>query len=110
MFSEHIVLLVVGDEYFKSILVLKILSILPFVIFVSNLAGVQIMLNLNYVKKYLYIYIYAGMFSILLTLILVPLYYEIGTAITVVATELLVSIMMIKFLSKQIILEELFGL
>ncbi len=101
IFSEQIVLLVVGEEYFKSIIILKILSVLPFIIFASNVAGIQTMVNLGFKREFANIIIIAGVLNIILSFILVPIYFELGSAVAVVITELVVTIKMLNFLKRK---------
>ena len=101
IFSEQIVLLVLGPEYLKSVTILKILSFLPFIIFVSNVAGIQTMVNLGYKKEFAKIIIIAGVLNIILSFIIVPYYLEIGSSIAVLVTELVVTFHMIVFLRKK---------
>ncbi len=101
IFSEQIVLLVLGPEYLKSVTILKILSFLPFIIFVSNVAGIQTMVNLGYKKEFAKIIIIAGVLNIILSFIIVPYYLEIGSSIAVLVTELVVTFNMLVFLRKK---------
>jgi len=101
LFAEEIILLILGEDYVNSVLVLKIISFLPLIIFFSNVAGVQIMLNLGYKKEFAKFIFTSGVFSIIVSLILVPIYFEIGTAITVVLTEIIVTTQMLIFLRKK---------
>ena len=101
IFSEQIVLLVLGPEYLKSVTILKILSFLPFIIFMSNVAGIQTMVNLGYKKEFAKIIIIAGVLNIILSFIIVPYYLEIGSSIAVLVTELVVTFNMLVFLRKK---------
>ncbi len=98
IFADEIVLLVLGPNYMHSIPVLMIISVLPFIIFLSNVAGIQTMLNLGYKKDFANIIIIAGIFNLILSFVIVPIYFEIGTAVSVLLTEILVTSMMIIFL------------
>ncbi|MCP5061642.1 MAG: flippase [Ignavibacteriae bacterium] len=101
LFAKEIILLVLGDDYLSSVAVLKIISFLPLIIFFSNVAGVQTMLNLGYKKEFAKFILIAGIFSIVVSLVLVPIYFEIGTAITVVLTEIIVTAQMLLFLRRK---------
>ena len=101
LFAEEIILIVLGDNYIRSIIILKIISFLPFIIFLSNVSGVQTMLNLGYKKEFANILIFAGIFNIILSFILVPYYFGIGTSISVVLTEVIVTFQMLLFLRKK---------
>ncbi len=100
-FAKEIIYLVLGSSYGKSVILLKILSFLPFIIFLSNIAGVQIMLNLDYKKEFTKIIFAAGIINIFLSFLFVPIFFEYATASVVVFTEIIVTLSMIKFLQKK---------
>lgn len=54
VFTEHIVDIALGDNYRQSIIVLKIIAFLPFIIGLSNIFGIQTMLTLGYKKAFKY--------------------------------------------------------
>jgi len=66
IFSAEIVNFILGHEYSNSILVLRIISFLPFIIVLSNIAGIQTMLNLNMKKIFMRIIISASVINIIL--------------------------------------------
>jgi len=101
LLSEQIVLVLLGNDYLESILILKILSFSPIVIFLSNVAGVQTMLNMGYEKQFSRIIFVGAVFSVITSIIIVPTYLEIGTAIIVVLTEILVTTQMFYFLNRK---------
>lgn len=93
--SERIIPLVFGDELFDSILTLKILSVVPIVVGISNILGVQILIPLGFSKAFSKNIVYSSIFSIIL---LIPMCYfwgENGAAITVVVTEFFVLLLML---------------
>ncbi|MFC2135596.1 flippase [Bacteroidota bacterium] len=98
VFAEEIILIVLGNKYLASIDILRIISWLIFLIGLSNVLGIQTMLNLNFKRAFTGIIIIASLFSLVLSFILVPIYFEIGTAVTVLTTEFLVTIGIIIFL------------
>ncbi len=100
-FAEEIILIVLGENYIQSIIILKIISFLPFIIFLSNVSGIQTMLNLGFKREFANILIVAGIFNIILSFILVPYYFGIGTSISVVLTEVIVTFQMLLFLKKR---------
>jgi PST family polysaccharide transporter len=101
IFAEFIIKLIFGIENIQIILVLKILSFIPFIVALSNIFGIQTMLTLGYKKDFTKILIIASIINVTLNLILVPFYYQIGTSISVVITELFVTIAMYIFLQKK---------
>jgi len=102
--AKPIVLIVLGSNYLTSINVFRIIVFLPLIILLSNIYGVQIMLNLGYKKEFSRIILFAGIVNLILSVILVPLYFEIGTSVAVVITEIIVSAGMYNFVRKKNIL------
>jgi PST family polysaccharide transporter len=100
-FSEEIVILLLGQQYTNSIYVLKIISFLPFIIYLSNLFGIQTMLNMGHRKAFASIISSAAVVSLIIAFILIPVYKEIGTSITMLITELFVTISVILYLIKK---------
>ncbi|CAM4037836.1 flippase [Bacillus mobilis] len=101
LFSELIVDLVFGPDYRESILVLKILSPLPLLVSISNILGVQVMINFGYKKAFSKILMFSSGINIILAAIFVPLYNHIGTAIALLLIELIVTGTMVIYLKKK---------
>lgn len=93
IFAEPIVVIALGRSFTNSIIILKIISFLPFIILLSNIFGVQILLNLNGSKEFSMIVLFAGIFNLCLSLILVPKLLASGTAISVMVTEIIVTLL-----------------
>lgn len=104
LFAEPIVNILLGHEYQSSILVLKIIAWLPMVIFLSNVLGIQTMIPLNKQKSFALILFFAAVLSLTLSFILVPKYFEIGTSISVLATEIFVTVLFFVLIKKNKIL------
>lgn len=98
IFARPIVNGVLGTQYQGSIVVLKILAFLPFVIALSNVFGIQTMLTFNLKEAFSKILVSAGILNILLSLILVPIYQHVGTSISVLVTEVFVTLAMFFYL------------
>ena len=94
IFAEPFCNIVLGKQYASSIIVLRILAFVPFVVALSNIFGVQVMLNLGLKKHFTNILIIAGCFNIILCVVLVLLYGLIGVSSVVLITELLVTVIM----------------
>ncbi|WP_297457230.1 flippase [Persephonella sp.] len=101
MFTDLIVITFLGKKFENSIIVLKILSFLPFIISLSNIFGIQTMLTFNYKKAFSRILISASVLNILLDFILVPFYKHIGISFAVLISESFVTISMFIFLYKK---------
>ena len=104
LFAEPLVNIVLGRDYESSILVLKIIAWLPVVIFLSNVLGIQTMLPMNKHKSFAIILFFAAMINLSLSFILVPKYFEIGTSISVLVTEIFVTMAFFVFIKKNKIL------
>ncbi|MCX7876371.1 MAG: flippase [Melioribacteraceae bacterium] len=99
--SNDLVNILLGYSNQRTVIVLKIISFLPFIIYLSNLFGIQTMLNINMKKQFSYIISFAAIINLFTTILLVPIFQEIGTAISVLFTELFVTSSIIIFLRKK---------
>jgi PST family polysaccharide transporter len=100
LFAPEIIHLIAGEKYERSILVLKIIAFLPFIIALSNVFGIQTMLNFNRKKAFSKILISGSVLNIILSIILVPLFQEIGSAVSVLSVEMFITISMFIYLQK----------
>jgi len=100
-FAVPIVNIVLGKQYQQSIIVLRILAFLPFIIGLSNVFGIQTMLPFNFKESFSKILILAGILNVGLAFILVPFFHHIGISIAVVATEIFVTISMFFYLQRK---------
>ena len=99
-FAEFLVKLLLGEQYFHSIIVLKILALMPLLIGLSNIFGVQTMLNFDRKKAFSLILIVGSIINLILSFTLVPLYQHIGSAISVLITETFITTAMFIYLQK----------
>lgn len=102
LFSDSIVLLLFGEEFSQSIIFVKIMSILPLVIALSNLYGVQTLLNLGYKKTFSNVLLLAATLGVALSFVLIPTYKGLGSAITVVIVEVSVTLTMFILVKKKL--------
>ena len=100
-FSNSIVKIIFGSQFIESIIVLKILAFLPFIIGLSNIFGIQTMLNLNYKKAFSTILILASILNISLAIIMVPMFKHIGISISVMLSEIFVTVSMFLYLQNK---------
>ena len=100
LFAEQIVNIVLGSEYQTSIPVLRIIAWLPLVIFLSNVFGIQTMLPLNKHKNFSSILFFAAILNLTLSFIVVPIYFEVGTSISVLLTEISITLAFFVFIKK----------
>ena len=100
VFAEFLVNLLLGTEYQNSIVVVQILALMPFMIGLSNVFGIQTMLNFERKKPFSQILIVGSIINLILSFILVPLYQHIGSAISVLIVESFITIAMFIYLQK----------
>ncbi len=94
IFSHTIITLLFGNEFIYSVTILRIMSFIPFFVALSNILGIQIMLNINLKKCFTIILFTVSIISISLNLIFVSQYKSLGTGIIVTFSEFLVCILM----------------
>jgi len=86
-FARPIILIILGPQYLPSIATLRILSFLPFIVGLSNIFGVQTMINFNLEKVLSKIIISAGILNTCFALPLSLMYKHNGTALAILFTE-----------------------
>ncbi len=106
IFSREIVIVVLGQNYLSSLPVFRVILFLPIIILISNIYGIQVMLNLGYKKEFFKVIFYAGIGNLILSFVLVPKFYAIGTAFAVTITEIIVSLGMWGFTHRKSLLKE----
>lgn len=105
LFAEPISSLLLGNKFSHSLILIKLISFLPFIILLSNFFGIQILLNLNGSKEFSFTVFIAGIFNLILSFIIVPKLLAIGTAISVLSTEIIVTLLMIYFAQRRLSIE-----
>lgn len=97
LFAEPLVQIILGVEFLSSVYILKIISFLPFIIILSNISGIQVLLNLKGSKEFTFTVLIAALFNIVFSLIIVPKRLAIGTALSILITEVIVTSLMLYF-------------
>lgn len=92
IFAEPIIYLLMGEQYKQSILLLQIMSFLPFIIALSNIFGIQIMLNLGYKREFALFVSIFGTAGVGLALLLTTLYKAEGVSISMLLVETLITV------------------
>lgn len=90
IFAKPIILTLFGPQYSSSIVLLRILALVPFIISVGNMLILEFAFLQKKKKIYLIITVLAGLVNIILSIILVPSIKQIGTSIAVLTSELIV--------------------
>ncbi|WP_416828387.1 flippase [Ectobacillus polymachus] len=92
VFADLIVTIFFGQHYVDTVIALRIVSVLPIIIGFNNLFGVQTLVTFGYEREFMRIMLVTTFINIGLALVLVPFFGYIGTAVTVVLTELSITI------------------
>ena len=106
LFVEPISSLLLGNKFSHSLILIKLISFLPFIILLSNFFGIQILLNLNGSGEFSFTVFIAGIFNIALSLLIVPKMLAVGTAISVLMTEVIVTALMMYFAIRRLYAEK----
>lgn len=94
LLAEPIVNLLLGAQYQQSVLLLQIMAFLPFIIALSNIFGIQTMLNLGYKREFSFFVVITAISGVGLALLLTPLYEAIGVSIAMLLVEILITFML----------------
>lgn len=92
VFADIVVVKLFGINASDSIIILRILSIIPFLVSLDTILGVLNMLVFKRNKEYRNIILCSGILNLLIALLLIPTYKHIGAAISVLFVELLITI------------------
>lgn len=98
IFSGEIVSIVLGSQYIGSVVVVKTLSFIPFLVCLSNIFGIQTMLNFNRKIAFSRIIIIASMIGLVLAIVLSSLYSQQGASVALLMTELIVTVAMFVYI------------
>ncbi len=82
---------VLGSQFTESVRVIRLLSFLPFIVALSNIFGIQTMLNFGLKKTFTKILTSSAVVNIVLALILAPSLHHIGISLSVLITEVFVT-------------------
>lgn len=100
VFSDLLVYLMFGAIFQDAVLLLKIMSPLPFIIALSNILGIQIMLNIGMKKAFTILLLGAAAIGVSLNLVLVPLHHAFGTAYAILMVEIFVAASMALYIKR----------
>lgn len=100
-YAEQIVGLLLGEQYMQSVVLLKIMAFLPFVICISNFLGVQFMLNIGLKKEFSVIVLLMAIFGMLNSVFFISIFKEGGAAFALLITEILVTVLFLIIVRKR---------
>ncbi len=94
VFAEPIVDIIMGTGYEESVLLLRIISFLPFIIGLSNIFGIQTMVAFGMQHTFSRILMASAVLNFVLVFPMIYLLQAVGLAITVVIVEMFVTVVM----------------
>ena len=100
IFSDEIVSVLLGVQYEQSIILIKILSAIPFLVAISNVLGTHTLLTFGYNRIYSRILLVSALISIILIIPMSYFFSDKGAAFTMLLTEFCVTLMMYVSLRK----------
>jgi PST family polysaccharide transporter len=107
IFSEPLILIMLGNNYIDAVIFLKILAVAPFLISISNILGYQVMIPLNY-EMYVYrINTIVAVIHLFMLFVLIPQFLVTGAAVSVVISEVFIVILMLSFHKRKGLLSEI---
>lgn len=97
--SKEIIYLMAGDKFIPSILTMKIISPIIFIVGISYFVGFQVLYPQGLEKKYTYAVSVAAIINFIFNYIFIPKYYQNGAAVGTVIAEF-VGLIIMAYLAK----------
>lgn len=91
VFSKELIDFLFGSASFNSVVVLRILSLVPFLVAMDTILGTLTMLVFNRNKQYSYIIISAGFLNLFVSCFLIKYWEHVGAAISVLIVEVYIT-------------------
>lgn len=92
--ATPLVMAISGTQFAAAIVLVQAMAVLPFLIGLSNVLGIQTMLNFGMGRQFSRILIGAGILNLLLLAMLIPSLQAMGAALSVVLSECAVTLAM----------------
>ena len=100
LFAEPIIMIIAGTQYYKSILVLQVLAILPLIIGTSKAISFLLLIPLNYNKRVSQIELLTLIFFLTFEFVFVPQLGLAGHCFNLILTETLVLLLILIMIKK----------
>jgi PST family polysaccharide transporter len=94
IFSKEFTILLYGEKGIQSAVIIQILIIIPITIFLNNLLGTQILVNLGKQKLFFKVMLFSFLINLVCVYPLTYYFSYIGTSISVLITEVFILIAM----------------
>lgn len=101
-FAEQIINIIYGKAMLSSVLLFRILILIPLLSFLDNMYGKQLLLNLGRDNLYFRVIVAATILNLAINFILTYFYNEFGTAITLIITQIFIVLGMWYFAHKEV--------
>lgn len=98
IFSKEITLLILGEKYIESIILIEIMSAVPFFVATGSVFAILTMLSFNRSKQLSKIYMQTAVLSLIMTSILIYMFNSTGAAFSVLFAEVIATSLMIRYL------------
>lgn len=87
--------LIFGPRFDHSVVLLQVMSIIPFAVSVATVLGPQLMLTLRMDSRYASVVIAGGLLNVVMTLLLVPVFLATGTAVAAALAETAIAVVLL---------------
>lgn len=94
VFASDIVQLIAGQQSEETVLILRILAFIPCSVFLDNLLGTQILLNIGRSKQFMSAILISGVFGVAIALLFVPIFGAVASAVAYFLSQLCVLLVM----------------
>jgi PST family polysaccharide transporter len=101
IFSDILIRLVAGVNSPQIKQLLLIMSVLPLTIFWDNIYGTQVLINIGRTADFMKAVLIPGIISLIVSLVFVPIYGSIATAVIYLISELMILIMMVYYVRRK---------
>ena len=105
--APYVVQLLFGEGYQSSVEILQILALLPMIISISNVFGIQVLLNYGYQKIFSNILVLGAILDIILMFCIAPYWLGEGVAIIMVIVEGVITFAILGYVFKNNILKDI---
>lgn len=93
LFAGKISIFVTGRIDAEVISLIRLMAIVPFFVFVDNVYGTQLLLNLGFAREFMFTTLLAGVASLIVQFILVPNFHDLGAAWSFVISQFIVLVL-----------------
>ena len=98
--ADLLVSLITGENIKTIAFLIRIMAVVPLTIFLDNLYGTQVLINIGRESQFMKAVLIPGIISIIASFVFVPIWKYYATAIIFVISEILILIMMIYYARK----------